>query len=134
MVEETYVKILNNLNVLENLELYQNLHKEYQKNCLKHLSIVLGKQPMKVLENGEFVDKKYKRCLFCGKDISFSTNYSLEFDATNYKPEAESFEDLNNKYIELVNIFKNISKISSSEEELYSTFEFSLSQKRVLKK
>lgn len=127
MVNEIHKKIIENKNIKENLKYYETLNKIKQEECENnHIPVIIGHScTTKVYNDGQSENIEYKKCLLCGKDLSLcDREYDVIFDASNYGKTTE-YEDYNivlKRYDTVLDLFIELSKITSTQEELFERF------------
>ena len=123
MVKDLFKDIAENENFLTNIAHFTYLQEEKKKQC-SHLPIFLGvsKTTMIVRDNIE-QPQPYKRCLLCGKDLSFEVGFDYEFDASQFlDSEIDTLEDLNYNYLQMLQLFKEVCKNTDTKEEAFQLF------------
>lgn len=138
MVKDLFKDIAENEYFLTNIAHFTYLQEEKKKQC-SHLPIFLGvsKTTTIVRDNIE-QPKPYKRCLLCGKDLSFEVGFDYEFDASQFlNSEIDTLEDLNYKYLQMLQLFKEVCKNTDTKEEAFQSFNKTINDikfQKILKK
>lgn len=126
MGNELYKSALENKNIKENFEYYENLRKIKQEECLSHIPVIIGyNTTTKIVNNGFSENLKHKKCLLCGKDLSLEPSvFEIEFDASNYKKtsENESYMEMLKRYNNVLDLFTELCSAIDSKEELFEQF------------
>ena len=127
--EELYKDILRTKNIIENYNFfdamlnddiknefavvgkksYECLMKKTEESCKMHIPVVLGSPTMSNIydpKRESMVRLRYKRCLCCGKIMTYDIDSPLEINAENYQAEYNSSHTgLEMKYLNILNEF-----------------------------
>jgi hypothetical protein len=120
MVKDIFEKVILNANIITNINYYENVREKLQQDC-EHIPIILGESTTTtVVDDGIESPKKYKKCLICGADVSLSGHFDYEFDARNFlRKDNETFEDWEEKYLEILNLFQEICRKTDDKEKAF---------------
>lgn len=138
MVKDLFKNIADNEYILTNVAYFTYLQEEKKKQC-SHLPIFLGvSNTTTIVRDGIEQPKPYKRCLLCGKDLSFEVGFDYEFDASQFlNSKINTLEDLNYNYLQMLQLFKEVCKNTDTKEEAFQLFNKTINDikfQKILKK
>ena len=117
---------IRNIYAINGCNSYFALKKRLEESCNHHIPVILGSYSKTNILNTnsmKMVPLKYKRCIFCGKIMTYDLNEDLAIDASNYKDDYnENYNNLDIKFMNILNELLYFSKEFSEYDILIKEF------------
>lgn len=119
-------ELCTNATIINKIRCLEDEKKAIQDKCY-HIEVKLGEiSGSKIQTENGLKHVVYSKCLLCDKCLTFEKDkIEKSFDLRNFRSKTdETYADLENKYIDALELFKSLYIDSNNLEQIYEKFSY----------